>query len=155
MENAFYIQPATNGGSGPWALSLMVAISKHSDQLSTEEILAIFRCIQSLSDSSYIRIPVIDFWLSIFLEYGNNPDICSEGIVTLGDLVSKHQTACQLLNEDEIKDIICCGENSKVLSDDEVFKCRYALEYGINGIKIEKTNSYIFLPILVKILKGK
>lgn len=155
METVFSIQPATNGGSGPWAISLMIAISKYLDKFNSEEILATFQCIQSMSGSSFIREPVIEFWLSIFLDYGNEPDIYSAGIVTLNDLVSKYTKSWETLNDDAIKDIICFGENSNVLSEDEVFKCRSALEYGVDGFVIEEANSFTLLPILIKILKNK
>jgi len=152
MEALFRIQPATNGGVGPWALSLLVTISKHVNSFSTEEILAVFSCLKSLSSSSYISIPIIDFWLNLFLKYGNIYDICSEGFVTLDNLVSKYPDAYQQFSKDNLQDIINCGENSKVLSDNEVFKCRSLIEHGINGFEIKEENSYVFLPALVKII---
>lgn len=155
MESAFRVQPATNGGTGPWALSLMIAIHKYPLKLSTEVVLGVFRCLQSLSNSSYISIYVIDFWLSIFLEYGEITDICSEGYITLNNLISKYKNAFELLNEDNLKEILNCGIKSKVLSEDEVFKCQSVLLYGINGIKIKDPTSYLLLPIIIKILKAK
>lgn len=155
MEATFRIQPATHGGTGPWALNLMVAISKYPNELSTEEILAVFRCLQSLSNSSFISIPVIDFWLSFFLEHGNNTDICSEGLVTLNILLSKFQDTLGLLNEDNLKDVLYCGRQSGVLSNDELFKCESILKYGLKGFQIEEKNSYLFLPVMVKILKER
>lgn len=154
MKIVFCVEPATNGGTGPWALSLMVAISKYPNELSVEEIILVFQCLQSLSGSSFINIPAIDFWLSIFLDYGNNPEICSEGFLTLQNLISKFKEIT--FTENNLKDILHCAENSKVLSDDEVFKCKNALEYGFYGMENEeKLNSYLFLPSLVKILKAK
>lgn len=155
LEATFSIQPATNGGTGPLALSFMVAVSKCSHELSTEEVLLIFQCLQSLSSSSFISIPAIDFWFYIFMEYGNNFDICSAGFVTLNNLISKYQDICQILNEDDIKDILCRGEKTNVLSNDEVFKCQSILEHGTNGIKIKEKNSYLFLPVMMKLLKSK
>lgn len=155
MEATFCIQPATNGGCGPWALSLMVAISKYSNVLSTEEIIAVFKCLVSLSNSTFISIPAIDFWLSFFLEYGSNPDICLEGLTALDKLLSKFKDNIGLLNEDNLKDILCCGRKSGVLSNDELFQCESILKYGLEGFQIEENNSYIFLPVMVKILKDK
>lgn len=154
MKVVFGMEPATNGGTGPWALSLMVVISKYPNQLSAEEIILVFQCLQSLSGSSFIRIPAIDFWLSIFLEYGDKSDVCTEGFITLKNFVSKFKETT--LTETNLKDILRCAENSKVLSDAEVLKCRSVLEYGVYGMEIEeKLNSYLFLPSLVKILKAK
>lgn len=155
MESAFRIQPATNGGTGPWALSLMIAIDKYPSKFSTGVVLEVFRCLQSLSNSSFISIYVIDFWLSIFLEYGENADICSEGYITLNNLVSKYKNVFESLNCENLKKILDCGTKSKVLSDDEVFKCHSILLYGTNGMKIEEPNSYLLLPIMFKILKAK
>jgi len=155
MEATFRIHPATNGGTGPWALSLMVAISKYPKELSTEEILLVFKCLQSLSGSSYISLPAVDFWLSIFLEYGKNPDISLEGFRTINNLVSKFQNINELFNDDNLKDILDCGIVSNIISNDEAFKCQSVLQYGIGGILIQETNTYLFLPTLLKILKAK
>lgn len=155
MEATFGIQPATNGGTGPWALSLMATISKYPVDLSTEEILLVFQCLRSLSSSSFISIPAVDFWLFIFIEYGNTPEICSEGIITLNNLVSKYQDVYHLIHQDYMKEILCRLEKTNILSADEVFKCRSILEYGIDGIKLEETNSYLFLPAMLKMLKTK
>lgn len=155
MEALFRVQPATNGGTGPWALSLMIAIDKYPLKLSTEVVIGAFKCLQSLSNSSYISIYVVDFWISIFLEYGGNGDICSEGFITLNNLISKYKNVFQLFNEENLKEILDRGTESKVLSDDEVFKCRSVLLYGINGIKIKEPNPYLFLPVMVKILKAE
>jgi len=155
MEAAFRIHPATNGGTGPWALSLMVTISKYPKKLSTEEILLVFKCLQSLSGSSYISLPAVDFWLSLFLEYGKIPDISLEGFVTLNNLVSKFQNISELFDDGNLKDILDCGIVSNVMSNDEAFKCQSVLEYGTSGIQIQETNTYLFLPSLIKILKAK
>jgi len=155
MEATFRIHPATNGGTGPWALSLMTAISKYPNELSTEEILLTFKCLQSLSGSSYISLPAVDFWLSLFLEYGKNPDITLEGFGTLNNLVSKFQNISELFDDSNLKDILDCGIVSNIISNDEAFKCQSVLEYGIGGIQVQETNTYIFLPALLKILKSK
>lgn len=155
MEATFRIHPATNGGTGPWALSLMMAISKYPNKLSTEEILLTFKCLQSLSGSSYISLPAVDFWLTLFLVYGKNPDISLEGFETLNNLVSKFQNVSELFDDDNLKDILDCGIVSNIISNDEAFKCQSVLEYGIGGIRIQETNTYIFLPTLLKILKSK
>jgi len=155
MEAAFRIHPATNGGTGPWALNLMVAISKYSKELSTEEILLVFKCLQSLSGSSYISLPAVDFWLSLFLEYGKIPEVSLEGFVTLNNLVSKFQNVSELFNDANLKDVLNCGIVSNSISNDEAFKCQSVLEYGIGGIQIQETNTYQFLPTLIKILKAK
>ncbi|XP_025207586.1 uncharacterized protein LOC112603296 isoform X2 [Melanaphis sacchari] len=155
MEATFRIHPATNGGTGPWALSLMVAISKYPKELSTEEILLAFKCLQSLSGSSYISLPAVDFWLFLFLEYGKNPDISPEGFDTLNNLVSKFQNISELFDNSCLKDILNCGIVSSVLSDDEAFKCQSVLEYGMDGIQIQESNNYLFLPTLLRILKAK
>lgn len=155
MEAAFRIQPATNGGTGPLALNIMMTISKLPGVvLSTEEIIQVFRCLQSLSKNSCVSIPAIDFWLLIFLKYGRNAEICLEGFSTLNNLASKYQDTYQLLTEDNVKDILSCGENSMVLSKEEVFKCQSVLEYGFDGIKIAENNSYIFLPTMIQILNA-
>lgn len=152
MKSIFAIEPATNGGTGNWAIGLMVTISKYTDALSTEEILLIFQCLQMLSNSSFIGDSAIDFWLLIFLEHGNNPDICLEGFVTLNNLILKYKNVYEFIDKNNIKEILCHGENAKVLSDDEVFQCKSILEHGLNGILIKETKSYIFLPTLIKIL---
>lgn len=155
MKRSFSIQPATNGGTGPLALNFMVVISKCTNELSKEEILLVFQCLQSLNVTSFISIPIIDFWLHIFLECGNDPEICSEGFATLNNLISKYQDLCQLFNKDKMKKILCHGIKTSILSNNEVFKCQNILEYGIGGIKIEEKDSYLFLPIMMKILKSK
>lgn len=154
MKSAFMIEPATNGGTGHWAIGLMVTISKCIDfnSLSTEEIMLAFECLQMLSKSSFIRNYAIDFWLLMFLEYGKSPDICLEGFVTLKNLVSKYKNVHEFINEDNIKEILSFGKITKVLSDFEVFQCQSILEHGSSGIKVEETNSYIFLPTMIQIL---
>uniref|UniRef100_A0A2S2NAL6 Nucleolar pre-ribosomal-associated protein 1 n=1 Tax=Schizaphis graminum TaxID=13262 RepID=A0A2S2NAL6_SCHGA len=155
MEATFRIHPATNGGTGPWALSLMVAISKYPKELSTEEILLTFKCLQSLSGSSYISLPAVDFWLFLFLKYGKNSDISLEGFSTLNNLVSKFQNISELFDDDNLKDILNCGTVSNVISNDEAFKCQSVLEYGIDGILVQESDNYLFLPALLKILKAR
>lgn len=154
MKNTFCIEPATNGGTGPWALSLMTAVCKFHGKLSSEEICLLFQCLRTLSSSSYISIPAFDFWLYLFLEFGDDQEVCREGFVTLKNIVSKYHDINQLFSKKSLTDVLFCGENSKVLSDDEVFKCRSVLEHGINGVKIEET-SFLFLPTMIKILKVK
>jgi hypothetical protein len=155
MESLFRVQPATKGGTGPWAISIMIAVDKCPSKLSPEVIIGTFRCLQSLTNSSFISIFVVDFWLSIFLKYGENADICSEGYITLNSLISKYKNVFQLFNNENLEEIIDRGAESKVLSDDEVFKCRSVLLYGIKGIKIKEPNPYLLLPVLVKILKAE
>lgn len=155
MENIFRIEPATNGGSGVWALGLMTVISKSPKRLSANEICVLFRCLQSLSNSSYIGIPATDFLLYLFLEYGCNHNVCHEAFVTLNNVVAKYKDVYQILTEDNLTQILNCGETSKVLSDDEILKCRSILKYGINGVQIEKSSTYLFLPTMVNILKDK
>jgi len=155
MEAAFRSHPATNGGTGPWALSLMVAISKYPNKLSTEEILLIFKCLQSLSGSSYISLSAVDFWIFLFLRYASNPDIILEGFNTLNNLVSKFKNISELFDDSNLKDILKQGMFANVISSDEGYACSSVLDYGINGIQIQEPNNYIFLPTLLKILKEK
>lgn len=155
MEALFGIHPATNGGTGPWASSLMVAIRNHSNHLSTEEILLAFKCLQALSGNSYISLPAVDFWISIVLEFRQDPDIVREGFNTLNNLVSKFQNVSELFDNGNLKAVLKCGITSNVLSDDEAFKCQSILKYGTNGIQIEEKNTYLFLPTMLKILKAK
>lgn len=155
MENLFHIESATNGGSGVWALGLMTVISKSPKRLSANEICVSFRCLQSLSNSPYIGIPAIDFLLYLFLEYGCDDHVCYQAFVTLNNVVAKYKDVYQVLTDDNLTQILNCGETSKVLSDDEILKCRSILKYGIKGVQIEKSSSYLFLPTMVNILKDK
>jgi len=155
MEATFRIHPATNGGTGPWALSLMVAISKYPKELSTEEILLIFKCLQSLSGSSYISLSAVDFWIFLFLGYASNPDIILEGFNTLNNLVSKFKNISELFDNSNLKDILKLGMSSNVISNDEGYECSSVLDYGMSGIQIQEPNNYVFLPTLLKILKAK
>lgn len=153
MDNLFRIVPATGGGTGPWAISLMTIVTKDPSNVSLEEIKLLFQCLHSLSGSSYISIPVIDFWLYLFLAYGCDPNVCSFGFAVLDNIISKYNVY-KFLN-DNLYDIFYCAKNSGVFSDDEEFKCKSILEHGINGIKIEETSSFLFLPTMVKILKAQ
>lgn len=155
MEATFRIHPATNGGTGPWALSLMGAISKYPKELSAEEILLIFKCLQSLSGSSYISLSAVDFWIFLFLEYASNPDIILEGFNTLNNLVSKFKNISELFDNSNLKDILKRGMFSNVISNDEGHECSSVLDYGMSGIQIQEPNNYVFLPTLLKILKAK
>ncbi|VVC41831.1 Hypothetical protein CINCED_3A025916 [Cinara cedri] len=109
MKSVFSIEPATNGGTGQWATSLMVTLSICIKTLSNEEIILIFECLQVLSE---------------------------------------------FFSKDNIKIILNHGETTKVLTDDEVFECQSILKHGFNNIKIEETNSYIFLPTMIQILNN-
>jgi len=155
MNATFRIQPATNGGTGPWALNLMTAVSKCVQEISTEEIHLIFECLESLSNNVCISIPVIDFWLSMFLDYGNNSITCVKGLNTLTNLVSKYKDVFKSFEEDDLKDILRCIENSKAVSDKEILRCQLVLKHGTYGMIIENPKEYLFLPVLVKILKLK
>jgi len=155
MEATFRVHPATNGGTGPLALSLMIAISKYRKELSIEEILLVFKCLQSLSGSSYISLSAVDFWIFLFLEYGKNPDIILEGFSTLNNLVSKFKNISELFNDSNLKNILNQGMYSNVISNDEGHECLSVLEYGMSGIQIQEPNNYVFLPTLLKILKEK
>lgn len=157
MFNAvFRIQPATNGGTGPWALSFMTAIPKCNHDFSTEEVILIFECLKSLANSSYIGIPAIDFWLSMYLDYGNNFIICTKGLLALKTLVSKYvKVISDYFSENDLIDILRWGAKSNAISKKEVLKCQSVLNYGTYGIQIEKPEKYLFLPELVIILKEK
>lgn len=153
MEAAFRVQPATNGGTGPLALSMMVAVSKFPNKLTPDEVIQIFKCLRSLSKNSCVSIPAIDFCLMIFTDYGTDPKICLEGLYTLNNLVTKYPGVYKLLKKSNVKDILCHVENTKVLSDDELFKCQSILENGFSSYKIPENNSFIFLPTMISLLK--
>lgn len=133
----------------------MVAISKYPKELSTEEILLVFKCLQSFSGSSYISLSAVDFWIFLFLEYGKSPDIILEGLSTLNNLVSKFKNISELFDNSNLNEIIKRGMMSNVISTDEGFECLSVLEYGMSGIQIQEPNNYVFLPTLLKILKAK
>lgn len=155
MEGAFRVQPATNGGSGPWALSLMIALSKISTNLSNEEVIQVFSCLNALSTNSSIIPATVDFWLYIFLLYGVEPEVAVKGFASLANLLTKYSNTFSYLNKDNLFAILSCGKNSKVLSDDELFKCNCIIEHGVDGVDFDNTNleTYLFLPTLIKGLK--
>ncbi|XP_050435680.1 nucleolar pre-ribosomal-associated protein 1 [Adelges cooleyi] len=154
MEAAFLVQPATNGGTGPWALSLMMAISKLQVKLSTEEVIQMFSCLNALSASSSISTATVDFLLFMFLEYGNVLDVAVAGFATLANIASKYMESFQLLTNQNLLDVLDCGESSTALTPDEIQKCRCVLEHGVNGIQIDNNeNTYLYLPTLLKYLK--
>lgn len=155
MEKVFRIEPATNGGTGPWALTLMSVISQDPKQLTESEYCVLFRCLKSLSNSSYINIPIVYFVIYLFLEHGNQNHVCHEGFITLNQIVSKYHDAYKVITKENLMQMLSYGENTKVLSDDEVLKCRSVLEHGVYGIRLEEISPYIFLPTLVKILEKK
>lgn len=152
MEKIFRIEPATQGGTGPWALNLMSTICQDSKRLTESEFCVLFRCLKSLSNSSFISIPLVDFILYLFSEHGNKNHVCHEGFITLNQIVSKHHGAYKNITKENLMQMVSCGENTKVLSDDEVLKCRSVLEHGVCGVRIEEISPYIFFPTLVKIL---
>lgn len=155
MNASFRVQPATNGGTGPWALHLMTAISKCIQKLSDEEVHLVFECLESLSNNVCMSTPVIDFWLYMFLDNGNNSIACTKGLSTLAILVSKYKEIFKSFKKEDLKHILFCIENSKTVSDEEMFRCELVLKHGTYGMKIENPKKYLFLPILVKILKLK
>lgn len=123
-------------------------------ELSKKEIILVFQCLQSLNCRNYMITPMIDFWFQIFLECGNDPECISEGFAALNNLVSKYQDDefKLLFNKEQINKIISHVKETKALSDDELFKCQNILKYGIDGFKIKEKNSYLFLPIMMKII---
>ncbi|XP_050532927.1 nucleolar pre-ribosomal-associated protein 1 [Daktulosphaira vitifoliae] len=155
MERAFRVQPATNGGSGPWALSLMTALSKIPTKLSNEEVIQVFCCLNALSANSSIIPATIDFWLYMFLLYGNDSEIAVKGFASLANLSLKYSDTFCYLNKENLLTILSCGKNSKVLSDDELFKCNCIIEHGVNSVEVENFSTYLFLPALIKGLKNQ
>lgn len=132
-----------------------MAIKKCASKLSVEEILLVFKCLQSLTSNFYVTNHAVDFWLSIYLDYGDNATVCKEGLITFKKIYFHSVEADQLLEENDLNDILRCAENTKAISDDEAFKCRVVLEHGTNGLQINNPEEYLFLPVLVNIVEKK